>query len=826
MTASSVRALARVARRDIARHRGRSLLVTLLVLLPVAAMVGGVAVYRTTQPTVESQDVERMGRADLIAQGISEEKLRSYLPDGSIVEPVGFGDGRLIVPGAKPQVTIRAVALDGLAQGMLVLLDGRLPKGASEVAISAPTTEISKVGVGGTLTLDGGPPLAVVGLVENPTYLLDRLVLVDPRSFETGTEGVGTWLVGLPEGADAEAIVASTYVGESEERTAYIDSRQSSRLTAFGGDSVSAILVLGTLALVEAALIASAAFAVSIRRRQRELGLLAATGATPRQLAGTVVAEAAILGAVAAVGGVVVGIGGALALTPWLDELTQRRNGPLVIDTVGISGPVLIGLAAALIAAVAPAAAVQRLPVLVALSGRRPPEAPARRALGLGLAMVAISLAMTLVGAGTHTGEVLPYFLMVGGAILGTLGFGACGPWILERLEGVAARLPLAGRIAFRDTARARSRSSPIVTAVLASFAATVALGTITVSNADADYGTSSIYPDQIVIQGAGAETAGQEVAKLEDAVAGVAMPKLMVPPPAWFWIEALGARDENGEPITWGSPGAYVPPTYDTATVATPEVLAMTRAEAAAPALAAGKVVILAEEPMTTDVVEIAVQEDPNAAEPTRRVRYPAEVVVLDVLTGGVYPSVLLPAAIAEEMGLEEGPREVYLVRFDHEVTQADVDRAAVYAARLPDTFAFSALSSGLPAGLFRLVLIGLALLFALSVTGIAVALGEAEARPEQRSLLALGADAPLRRRIAAARAGVLALLAGLLAVPAGLLPVWGLLLNRQQPLVVPWLEVAGAVAALPLLAIIGGWLLSRPIPAWSAFRSVRPGE
>ena len=60
------------------------------------------------------------------------------------------------------------------------------------------------------------------------------------------------------------------------------------------------ILVLGALALVEAALVASAAFAVSIRRRQRELGLLAACGATPRQLAGTVLAEATILGLLAA----------------------------------------------------------------------------------------------------------------------------------------------------------------------------------------------------------------------------------------------------------------------------------------------------------------------------------------------------------------------------------------------------------------------------------------------------------------------------------------------------------------------------------------------
>jgi uncharacterized membrane protein YfcA len=105
--------------------------------------------------------------------------------------------------------------------------------------------------------------------------------------------------------------------------------------------------------------------------------------------------------------------------------------------------------------------------------------------------------------------------------------------------------------------------------------------------------------------------------------------------------------------------------------------------------------------------------------------------------------------------------------------------------------------------------------LLFALTVTGIAVALGEAESRPEQQTLLAVGADPRLRRRITAARAGIIALLGGLLAVPAGLLPVWGLLLSRRSPL-----EVVAVVALLPVLAIAATWLLSRPIPDWSAFR------
>src|SRR6185503_5085870 len=128
-----------------------------------------------------------------------------------------------------------------------------------------------------------------------------------------------------------------------------------------------------------------------IRRRQRELGLLAATGATPRQLAGIVLLEAAALGAIACVVGLAIGLAGALALSPWLDGLTQHRNPPLVVDLFGIVGPALVGFLAAMTAAIVPARTVARVPVLLALSGRRPAQTPARRTLWLGLGVVAIA---------------------------------------------------------------------------------------------------------------------------------------------------------------------------------------------------------------------------------------------------------------------------------------------------------------------------------------------------------------------------------------------------------------------------------------------------
>ena len=842
MIGSSIRVLARVAWSDIVRHRGRSVLVVALVALPVAAMVAGTALYRTTTPTQERMDTAQFGSADLLAHNTTRAELEAYLPGDSVVEASVSTDGSLVLPGARPGVSIRVLDIEGLGAGILTLLDGHAPNGAGEAAITKAVADVAGVGIGDRVELADGPTLTVVGLVENPMSLLDRVLVVDPAATEIDEE-LATWLIELPAGADPEAVVAASTDPVTGEQQVLIMSRESGRLGQFGGDSTSgSILILGALALVEAALIAAAAFAVSIRRRQRELGLLAATGATPRELAGTVMLEGVILGLAACAAGVVVGLVGVLGLTPWLDELTQRRNPPLVVDVAGFAGPIVIGFVAAMIAAIVPARTVARVPVLLALSGRRPAQSPARRTLWFGLAAVGLAAAMTVIGATMRDAgaDTLSVLLLVAGAVLSTLGFGACAPWLLERLEWVAVRLPLAGRIAFRDTARSRSRSAPIVTAILAGCAAAIALGAWQTSRDEENRQgwRPSLYEDQLVLNGPGAEEAGEELRREAGVVAGMSIPHLWLDDPeAYLAFQLPDARDEAGKVINLidacgnCNPGAFAPYEVYYPAGGTPELLAMLGAESAAADLAAGRAVVLSFRATTATTLEIVVQrylDDPASME---GLTLPVRVITVPI-PGGHLPDVLLPDAAILELGLveptagEERVTQEYIVRYDHPVTAEDLGHAQEVAARYPYTSALIDTPPDRQGSEFRFVIMALVLLFAVSVTGIAIALGEAESRPEQRSLLAIGADPRLRRRIAASRAAVLALMAGILAVPAGLMPIWGIFVSRGSPLAVPTIEIAGAVLALPLLAVISAFLLSRPIPDWNAFRNVRPGE
>lgn len=807
MSASGRGAVVRIARRDILRSPWRSLLVVLLVMLPVAGMVAAGAILQTITPTAERTVTHQMGRADLLvhpaAADASLERLRDALPAGSRIEPIVMEAGRLVLPGREASITLASMDLDGLARGMLALVDGRTPRDPGEVAISAALARLADVSIGDPVNVTGLASPTVVGIVEDTFNLKARIVLQDASAAEAAqAQGGATWLVGLPPGSDATGfdLGAPTTNGPAFQ----ITSRK--RATTQNEAPSVAIVVLGGLALVEAALVASAAFAVSIRRRQRDLGLLAATGAEPRHLAGTVIAEGVLLGAVGALTGAIVGLAGALVASAWLDELTDRRNPPVGIAPTLLVVACGIGILAALIAAIVPAWTAARSPVLTALSGRRPPQTPARRTFGLGIVLIVVAIALTGIGATLlHDSRTatLGLFPALAGAILGTLGFGACSPWLLVRLERPAARLPLSARIAVRDTARARSRNGPIVTALLASFAATVALAALMVSMDAKNAASWSpwLRPDQIYMQGEGVVAFGPGAAQALGAIAAAPIP---------------GAGSET-RTIWIGGDSAGVNLDIQNVTVGDAELLKTLGAEEATADLSAGSIVILQKRSSGLTRATIHIQDEQGTE--IEQVGIPARVVATGIDTMDL-PGAVISTATAARLGVPPGKAGRYLIRLGHPVREEDLAQAAAIAAGSPDGWADAALGPPRSGDGFRIAMLIASLLFALSVTGVAVALGEAESRPEQRTLLALGANPRVRRRIAAARAAVISLLAGVLAVPAGLLPIWGLLLSRGAPLVVPVPEIVSALVILPLVVVVATFVLTRPIPSWSTFR------
>ena len=830
MSASSLRAVTRIAWRGIGRSRGRSALIVFLMLLPVVAMAGAITLITTVSPTTEESATHGMGVAGYEVQmsaDMTTDTLRAALPAEAVVEPWTYDLVALVLPGRTVDVDARSMDLNGLARGMLEITAGRQPRNQQEVAVSVSVAQLTGIGVGDSIELVDWGRLAVVGLVEDTFDIRGRLVLLDASVARESAQGerFGAspgWLVSVPDGVEMP-YTQDMCDFEGCPFVAY----ERYRFSESPDDASAAVIVLGGLALVEAVLVAAAAFAVGVRRRQRELGLLAAAGAERRHLAGTVLSEGLLLGGIAGVTGVGLGVLAIIALSPWLDELVNRRVGPVDITPVFLALAGGIGLLACFLAAVLPARAAARLPVLLALSGRRPPLSPARRLVVVGLVMVAIGAVLTSSGAAMRLSDPrgsLSMVLLLVGAFCGVVGFGACSPWLVERLERLGLGLPVAARIALRDTARARSRNGPIVTAILAAFAATVAVSAYFASS-DAEAAANWrpwLRADQLIVQGEAAATAGSQAAGALGAIADGSV----------TWLAGSDARDvyiavEDPDASTDDREIAHM------VTVGDAELLQALGAEAGLSTLESGGVVLVLSQrvtfvddeivrldpPIDLSQAEIVVHDGLSGDE-LDTLTVPASVVATGLDSGGMLADAVVSSATAERLGLRAGPTSTYVIRLPRAVVEADVATAAGFAAQQPNTRADASLGPVRPGAVFRWLLVIVSLLFALSVTGIAVALGEAESRPDQRTLLAVGADPGIRRRIAAARAGVLGLMAGLLAVPAGLLPAWGLLGSRGAPLVVPIPEVVAAIVILPLAGIVGALLLTRRIPAWSALR------
>ena len=151
----------------------------------------------------------------------------------------------------------------------------------------------------------GGVARTVVGLVENPAELDDDFALVAPDA-DTATR-FRACLLDVDDGAGVDPERFPARVRHHEDRWRLGHQR------AVTATVVAAI----TLVMALVGFVAAAGFVVVAQRRQRQLGLLSAIGATERQLRLVMVANGAIVGAVAAVGRRDLGVIGWFAAAPW-----------------------------------------------------------------------------------------------------------------------------------------------------------------------------------------------------------------------------------------------------------------------------------------------------------------------------------------------------------------------------------------------------------------------------------------------------------------------------------------------------------------------------
>ncbi|MFN0206376.1 MAG: FtsX-like permease family protein [Planctomycetota bacterium] len=445
----------------------------LLVAVPVAAMTGGSALFEITQRTSDEERSQVLGRADLRAN-LSSAQTWPEVPDVVQREWMGLGSCGLQVAGKRYEARkfiVRSAALEanGLAFGMLTLQKGSLPTAAGDVAVSPRVLHELAISIGGNVLVDNVPH-RVTGTVVDPEKLDIPIVLC------TGDSAASSFQSVLFASSDKNNIAAV----EKILRLGGVHVIARNELGVPDPFESLVIFVVGGFGFFESAIVIAAAFAVSLRRRQRELGLLGASGATVVDLRASLTLSALVLAAFGTALGVLVGLGAAVSLHPFLDGWNQRLNGPFEISIIHTAGAVVLGLATATLAALIPAIYATRLPIRVALSGRRPAPGGTKIWVVLGLLFVTAGFGCVL--AGTQATGASAAAGILGGSILGVLGLGACTPFLLSALSHYSASLPLQLRLAVRDAGRFQTRNGAAVMAILAGMSVSVMLSALSLS--------------------------------------------------------------------------------------------------------------------------------------------------------------------------------------------------------------------------------------------------------------------------------------------------------------------------------------------------------
>ncbi|MEU9823729.1 FtsX-like permease family protein [Micromonospora chersina] len=877
-TLGSWRAALRIARREARRARRRTALVLAMIALPVLGLSFAAASYDMAELTRAEQVDRRLGDADaelrwgdlspIVQDAWGEgswpvegdpvsrtrpattDELRALLPAGTRLTRLRrWVPFEVRVDGRTVSFDARAVDLtDPISRPLATLREGRRPTRPDEIAVSRAALRRLDVRLDAPVRTVEGTTYRVVGVVECPDNLGEVVALrpeLPPGPLGPGDE---SWLVDLPGPLDGALVDRLNARGVVVAARNPLPGREE---IGAGPDLPDAeqtgnVVLVGGLGLLEVVLLVGPAFAVGVRRRRRDLALVAVAGGDATHLRRIVLADGVVLGAGGAVVGLLLGTGAALAGRPLVEQyLLQQRSGAYRVFPAALVAIAVVAVLAGVLAALAPAWAAARQDVVAGLAGRREPPRPRRRWLVLGALLTVAGAAVAAFGA-TRTAPTG----VLAGVVLGELGLVFCTPTLIGVLARTGRLLPLAPRLALRDASRNRSSAAPAISAVMAAVAGSVALG-VYVASDDARERAAwqpGLPPGHVLLQHTDGRTTGTllpagEVAERVRAVlpgatvVPVAAAECARPATPEDYCVATAVRPPEQrcpyDPVEPGHAAArtdprcvrpfrdpsdlYLPALVDDGT-GLPALTGAPAGEVAAArrTLQAGGVVVTDPRQLVDGRVRVEVSHGTDA--PTADGTLPGYV-----LRGGlpVDRLVLSPAA-ATTLGLAAAPLG-YLVDTADPPTDRQRDRlAAELSGVAPLTVQVSAAGPPSDQRPLLLLLAGAAGVITLGAAAVATGLAAAEGRRDLSTLAAVGADPRVRRLLSLCQAGVIAGLGSVLGILAGLGSAAIILvsLNRRYaqswpveapyPLVVP-ASTLTVLVVVPVVAMVGAALLTR---------------
>lgn len=794
------RAVVRWAWRLFRREWRQQVLVLAMLTVAVAAAVGFASAAYNVAPVPGNAEFGTANHSftfDEPDRGTLQSKIEAAEEWFGAIDVIGHRP--VPVPGSVATVDYRTQDPHGpYGTPVLELDDGRFPAADGEVAVTDWVAETFALDIGNSFALDG-VDRTVVGLVENPSDFDDEFALVVPS------------LVGS---SDSVTMLVDASRGRVE---SFRPPGDTHRVISSRGDvaedvlAAVSVLVVSTVALFFVSLVAAASFVVVAQRRLRQLGMLAAIGATEKHLRLVMVASGAVIGAVAAVLGAIIGVAGWVAVVPRAQTAAGYRIDAFNVPWWLVVATMLLAVLAATGAAWWPARTMARIPSVLALSGRPPRPTPAKRSAALAGCLIAGGfLCLTFAGDVADERAVhWPTMLLIAtGTLAGVLGVLLVSPLAIRALARCATRLPIAARLALRDLGRYQARSSAALAAISLVLGIPVAIVVIATA-AQHTAAAGNLSDRQLVVRGADIDgpfvpepaaldslEAGvdQLVSSLDDATVtalDVAVDPAVAPDPIIKALPAvsLGERVADG----W----ADLTLLY----VATPELLQRYGFDLDA---VEPRIDILTVE--TAEIGILGVHYPPGTD------RSATEMVAN---TGSLLRSYSsLPGSFVTPDGLRQRGWEAagsgrWLVETSRPVTDEQLAAARDVAAGEGLTIESRDHQEGLSALRSGATVVGM--LVALGVLAMTVGLIRGEVAGDVRTLTAAGATSAARRTLTAATAGGLAIVGVALGTIGAYIPlIAGHIRDLGDLSPIPVVNLAVIAVGTPLAAATAGWLLA----------------
>ena len=784
---------------------------------------------------------------------------------------------RVTLGDRRPSMPVLGIdARDPLARGLTELVSGRWASTPSEVVVTAAgvANGLPRRGTLTTTGTDGKPrQLAVVGVATalGESYQPPFLVAL-PALTKDVTDEDRVSAAFLVERTDA---VTWSDVRRMNDYGLLVKSRQvflhPPSATDLGPEvarrasdqsQFDIVLLLAAVGLfIETTLLAGPAFAVSAARQRRSLALAASNGAEARQLRRYVLGQAVVLGVLSAAIAVVAGVLLTLAgLTWWQAGHADFVIGPFEVSWPRVAGVFICAVAASMVAALLPAKGIARLDIVSVLAGRSG-DRKVRRGLPAAGVVVMVVSGIALIWSVVSGGEAglgLSEYLVVGGAVGLVLGCLMVIPALLALVGRLGTRLVLPLRLATRDTARQRGRSTPAVAAIMAAVAALTALSIGAAS--DTRQQQDAYTPQRPMGTGAiimsGEDSNDRSVRTVLDRYA----PQLKMEPVGT--LTDRGFASTNSPKVWWV---ALAPPgcteaeimaiyggkgdvagcealTNDSSSMlqvgglASLSSLPLSKPQRAV--LESGGILVtdprLAPDGKVNAISGTAAQDRSGVTTGyaiTQRTRLPAVVVDPRIWAAAFRGQTVGPAWILPGTATRLGwPVRIEKLNLSSPTGTITPEVEAAVADRLGDGYTMY-VERGFrnPYWVFLLIAFGVTGLLVLIASLISTALSLAESQNDMATLSAVGATRHTRRGIAASQAWVVAACGCLLGVAVGMVPgiavtwpltsriadqVTGRMTTQSPIIVIPWLPLVAVCVAVPLLAAGLAWLAVRRHP------------